>query len=243
MSKRLKRYRTSNTRRLHNKQFINNEKQFYESLSTGSTNNNEQQATGQAVLPDADRTREFWEKIWGDSVQHKKTTWLYDEKKETTNIKKMLEWKISVQEVELAVKKTLNWKGPGMDQIHNFWYKQFKSTHKQLAWNFTYLIEHPEETPAFMVKGITYLIPKTPQPTADPARYRPITCLPTIYKLLTSIISEKLYKHLELNHLLDEEQKGCRKGSRGCKSREYWTVEGPPSAGLIFSLRKGVAVS
>lgn len=40
-----------------------------------------------------------------------------------------------------------------------------------------------------------------------------------MYKLLTSVISEKIYKHLERNDLLNEEQKGCRKGSRGCKEQ------------------------
>ena len=48
---------------------------------------------------------------------------------------------------------------------------------------------------------------------------RPITCLPLIWKLLTSILAEELYEHLEKTNSLPWEQKGCRKGSRGTKDQ------------------------
>ena len=38
-------------------------------------------------------------------------------------------------------------------------------------------------------------------------------------KLLTGDMGEKLYHHLERNGLLTDEQKGCRKGSRGTKDQ------------------------
>ena len=47
---------------------------------------------------------------------------------------------------------------------------------------------------------------------------RPITCLPLIWKLLTGILTEELYEHLEKTNLLPWKQKGCRKGSRGTKA-------------------------
>ena len=40
-----------------------------------------------------------------------------------------------------------------------------------------------------------------------------------MWKLLTGIIREKLYNHLERNGPRTEEQKGCRKGSRGSKNK------------------------
>ena len=51
----------------------------------------------------------------------------------------------------------------------------------------------------------------------DPKNYRPITCLPTVYKIFTSIFASKIYKHLINNNLLATEQNGCRKGSQGCR--------------------------
>lgn len=71
--------------------------------------------------------------------------------------------------------------------------------------------------PAFMTMGITHLIPKTAPPSSDPAKYRPITSLPTLYKLLTSILTDKINQHLQENNILAEEQEGCRKDSQGCK--------------------------
>jgi hypothetical protein len=50
-------------------------------------------------------------------------------------------------------------------------------------------------------------------------KYRPITCLCTIYKIYTACIAEKIYKHLEINQLLAEEQKRCIKNSQGCKEQ------------------------
>ena len=49
--------------------------------------------------------------------------------------------------------------------------------------------------------------------------FRPITCLPLIWKLLTGIIAEELYGHLEKEGLLPGEQKGGRRKSRGTKDQ------------------------
>ena len=45
--------------------------------------------------------------------------------------------------------------------------------------------------------------------------YQPMTCLPLMWKLLTDVIADQIYAHLDQEKLLPEEQKGCRKGSRG----------------------------
>ena len=36
-----------------------------------------------------------------------------------------------------------------------------------------------------------------------------------MWKLLTGLIADQIYRHLDQPKLLPEEQKGCRKGSRG----------------------------
>ena len=46
-----------------------------------------------------------------------------------------------------------------------------------------------------------------------------ITCLPIMWKLLTGIMGEKLYQHLERNGMLADEQKGCRKRLQGVKDQ------------------------
>lgn len=67
-----------------------------------------------------------------------------------------------------------------------------------------------------MTKGKTHLIAKN-EHTNLAKNYRPITCLNNIYKVLTKIISERLYTHLNKNNLFPSEQKGCVKNTYGCK--------------------------
>ena len=66
------------------------------------------------------------------------------------------------------------------------------------------MVRKPEETPTWLTEGITHLLPKT-QETKVPKNYRPITCLPTLYKILTSIIADRTYNHLEKSNLLPAE--------------------------------------
>ena len=47
------------------------------------------------------------------------------------------------------------------------------------------------------------------------SNYRATTCLPLMWKLLTGVIADQIYAHLDQEKLLPEEQKRCRKGSRG----------------------------
>ena len=55
--------------------------------------------------------------------------------------------------------------------------------------------------------------------TKDPKNYRPITCLPTTYKLLTSVLTDRAYSHLEQNDLFALQHRGCRHGSYDCKDQ------------------------
>ena len=69
---------------------------------------------------------------------------------------------------------------------------------------------------SWLTNGITFLLPENDE-TDEPKNYRPITCLSTTYKLLTSIITESAYSHLDLNNIFPLERKGCRREFYGCK--------------------------
>jgi hypothetical protein len=47
--------------------------------------------------------------------------------------------------------------------------------------------------------------------------YRPTTCLPTIYKTITSVTSKLIQNYIDDRHLMPTEQQGCYRGSKGCK--------------------------
>lgn len=66
-----------------------------------------------------------------------------------------------------------------------------------------------------MTKGRTVLIVKEKDLGPVVTNFRPITCLPLMWKLLTATLSDKLDAHLEEKSLLPVEQKGCRRNSRG----------------------------
>jgi hypothetical protein len=80
-------------------------------------------------------------------------------------------------------------------------------------------MQNPEKMPMFLTQGTTLLLPKDQQNLQDPAKYRPITCLPTLYKIITSLIAHRIYDHCELNNIISEQQKGCAKGAMGCKEQ------------------------
>ena len=66
-----------------------------------------------------------------------------------------------------------------------------------------------------MTKGRRVLIQKGKSEGTAASNYRPITCLPLAWKLLTGIFSDEIYRYLEGQELLPEEQKGCRRKSKG----------------------------
>ena len=66
--------------------------------------------------------------------------------------------------------------------------------------------------PSWLTRVRTSLLQKDKNKGNVASNYRPITCLPLIQKLLTGVIADQIYAHLDQEKLLPEEQKGCRKG-------------------------------
>jgi hypothetical protein len=124
---------------------------------------------------------------------------------------------VTVEDIRQSIGKTMNWKVPGIDGLHNFWWKKITLSHSHLAKHFNHMIEHPETTPDFFTTGIAFLLYKSGDPNA-PQNYLPITCLPTVYKLFTTTVTNRINTLTE-NGILTQEQKGCIKNSYGCKEQ------------------------
>ena len=77
-------------------------------------------------------------------------------------------------------------------------------------------IQEPELAPEWLIGGKTTLLYKKVNEN-EAKNYRPITCLPSFYKLVTLFITGKVYGHITDNDILPYEQKGCRREARGCK--------------------------
>ena len=52
-----------------------------------------------------------------------------------------------------------------------------------------------------------------------PKNNRTITYFSTMYKFLTSVVTERTYNFLDVNNILPSEQKECKNGSYGCKDQ------------------------
>ena len=68
--------------------------------------------------------------------------------------------------------------------------------------------------PSWLTRGRTSLLQKDKSKGNVASNYRHITCLPLLWKLLTGVIVDQIYEHLDQEKLSPEEQKACRKGSR-----------------------------
>ena len=75
--------------------------------------------------------------------------------------------------------------------------------------------------PEWMKTRITVLIDKDPENRAAVGNYRPIMCLPIMWKTLTEIVLNDLYTFLDKEGLLPEEQKGCKRGSLGTNNQLF----------------------
>ena len=117
--------------------------------------------------------------------------------------------------IHKCLKKKKNWSAPGLDKITNFWLKHLSSLHHPIATAVTSLINSvPSVLPDWISEGRTVMIPKKENPKAQD--FRPITCLNTMYKLITSVINVELESHLSKYHLMQLDQRGGVKGSMGC---------------------------
>ena len=75
--------------------------------------------------------------------------------------------------------------------------------------------------PSWLTRGRTSLLEKDKSKGTVASNYRPITCLPLTWKLLTGVIADQIYAHVDQEKLLPEEQKRCMKGSRGTNDLLY----------------------
>ena len=141
-----------------------------------------------------------------------------DQEEELQQINQM-EWKnLTIEELRVNMTRAANWKSPGPDRLLNFWIKQFKSLHKPMAEAYSVNLKDPKETSEWLVEGATHLLPKKEE-TWIPRNYRPIACLSTTFKILTSVITDRLYSHLEKEAIMNPEQRGGKKENHGWKDQ------------------------
>ena len=177
----LKRYRQRVKQYRQNRTFQNNERKFYQELG-GDDNKTHQQ-------PNAKETERFWTKIWQPKQHNEKVEWINHITRELEQLKEGPKAEIHTDLLRTTLEKVSNWKTPGHDGIHGFWFKKFTSIHERLVLEMNKCLQ-TAHVPEWMTKGRTILIQKDPNQGTAPNNYRPITCLPMMWKILIAQIRE-----------------------------------------------------
>ena len=170
--------------------------------------------------PDAKETERFWTKIWQPKKHKENVEWINNITRELEGFEEGSKTEIHIVLFKATLKGIWNWKTPGHDGIHGFWLKKFTSIHGRLALEINRCLQGAQ-VPDWMTKGKTTLIQKHPSIGTAPNNYRPITFLPMMWKILTAQIRDKIYYSLTSRGLFPDEQKRCRKRSRGTAELLY----------------------
>lgn len=122
---------------------------------------------------------------------------------------------ISADTWNAACKKVKPWKAPGPDGLHAFWWKKVPAARQRLLEFANASLNGRLDLPPWFTMGRTVLIYKKGA-KHDVANYRPITCLNTAYKLITSAIAMTITDAIKDSDVWNPCQRALVKGQRGC---------------------------
>ena len=207
----LKRYEQRILQFRQNRLFVIDQKKVYQELD-GQTWDN-------TIIPDAQESCKFWSDIWDQPVVHnEKAEWIKEVKIKYSTIQKQEQMYIDVSKIKQQLRKTANWKAPGPDGVHGYWLKEFTKMHGRIARHLDDVLQSGV-VPAWLNEGRTLLCVKDVSKGTAVDNFRPITCLPLLWKLFSGVISEDIYNHLIDRNIFPEEQKGCKKKCRGTQDQ------------------------
>ena len=159
-------------------------------------------------IPDAEESKTFWSDIWTLSKEHNRNAeWLNNIRNDIGD-NQQGELEITAEMVTIQCRKMPNWKAPGRDGVQGLWLKKLRRLHGRTAGQLNNLLNGEEKLPEWLMFGRTILCLKDPSKGNAVDNFRPISCLPLMWKLMTGVIAEVMYEYLE--EILPEEQGGLR---------------------------------
>lgn len=205
----IKRFKERDDQYRQNKLFEENQKKFY----TERENNGKVSVP----VPDPEEATEFWKGIWGNAHEHRGSAeWIRSTSEKFKTLRQQEDIEVTPEIFRRVLGRMRPWKAPGPDAVQAYWMKRFSALHERVRQQLEGVMRNGT-TSRWMTTGRTVLIPKDPVKGNIPSNYRPITCLPIMWKLLTGIVTEGISSFLTANHMMPWEQKGCGRGSRGAK--------------------------
>ena len=160
------------------------------------------------------KSKNFWSNIWDNEKEHERIAeWLRELK---DNMKKS-NTITTTEMITKQVKKIPNWKSPGRDGVQGYWLKKLTALHEQIAKQMDNIISNREDIPKWVTLAQMVLCQKDPSKGNAVDNYRPISCLPSMWKLMTRTIAESVYNFLDVNNKLPVEKKDTRRKVEGPK--------------------------
>ena len=129
--------------------------------------------------PEPSAAKEFWESIWGQTLEHcKGAKWVQTVKDELRHVPQQEDMEITEEVFKKVIGRLRPWKAPGPDDVQAFWIKRFTSLHVRICHQLNTILS-TGAPPDWLTSGRTVLILKDPSKGNIPSNYRPITCLPS----------------------------------------------------------------
>ena len=183
---------------------------------------------GEEETPDAKETLTFWR-----AINNKEATEGWKEDRSIRESFAEVKWKtkrsicrwfkFTEEEFEEVLRCTAPWKACGVDSVYSYPIKKCPAIRKAVYQLVKSMVEwkvhdHWDEENNWLLEGRTVLIFKGGD-RKDPANYRPITCLPTITKMVTLAIHKRMQKYLfgmenEASWILNRGESGHPRGAR-----------------------------
>jgi hypothetical protein len=176
----IKRYKKKQQTFVDNNLFQNNQRNFYRKLEKRGSDPTPLDCTPE----DQTRTLNFWKNIWENEAGHNtEAEWLDGVQETFETVSQQEEFQITPERVAARVKGMTNWSTPGIDGLHAFWIKHTTCLHGRIAELLNESLT-TSQVPTWMTEGRTFLLIKDPKKgMSNPRNFRPITCLPNLWKL------------------------------------------------------------
>lgn len=149
----LRKRKQADKKNKNNKLFQNSHKNFYSSIRTS-----------QHVVtnpPKKEALEKFWGGLLGKPSEHNaRAKWLEVEKESVAHVQEPDWTEVTSTEFATVVRSLKNWKAPGPDKVHNYWFKHLPSLHERFRQGANHALCYPELLPRWMTGGDTTLLYK-----------------------------------------------------------------------------------
>ena len=197
MGAKLERYDNRTKQFRQNRLFESNQKKLFDELEGKER---------QTAVADAEESRIFLNDIWGQPIRHNENAeWLRTLQEEQVDIRIQENIQINLIKLKKKITRIPNWKSPGPDGVQGYWRKNLSAMHDRISNQLNECLQE-ESVPISMVTGKTLLRVKEIEKGNIVSNFWAITCLHLLWKLLTAVLADELYRHLD--------EKICYRGSR-----------------------------